>query len=132
MKGIGSHIVKTLTIGTRLVCDDNSGAKELMIIGVSGCSGTRRRYPKAGVGDIVTASVKKGKPEMVKKKVKALIIRQKKAYRRPNGLFVCFEDNAAVVVNDDKLPVGTEIKGVVASEISERYPKVAAISSSKI
>lgn len=132
MKGVGANIVKTLTTGTRLVCDDNSGAKELMIIGVVGTGSKRGRYPKAGIGDIVIASVKRGKPEMVKKKVKALIIRQKKAYRRANGLFVSFEDNAAVIVNDDKLPVGTDIKGVVAIEIAERYPKVAAISSSKM
>lgn len=132
MKGIGAHVTKTLTIGTKLVCDDNSGAKELMIIGVSGRGGTRGRNPKAGVGDVVIASVKRGKPEMVKKKVKALIIRQKKEYRRANGLFVCFEDNAAVIINDDKLPVGTEIKGVVAIEVAERYPKIAAISSSKM
>ncbi|MDD5022834.1 MAG: uL14 family ribosomal protein [Candidatus ainarchaeum sp.] len=132
MKGLSASIIKTLITGTRLVCDDNSGAKELMIIGVLGAGSKRGKYPKAGIGDIVIASVKKGKPEMIKKKVKALIIRQKKAYRRANGMFVCFEDNAAVVVNDDYLPVGTDIKGAVALEIAERYPKVAAISSSKM
>jgi len=88
----------------------------------------RGRNPKAGVGDIIIASVKKGKPDMVKKKVKAVIVRQKKEIKRPNGMRVSFEDNACVLVNDDKLPIGTEIKGVVAKEISERHPKVAAIA----
>jgi len=132
MKGVGANIVKTLVTGSRLVCDDNSGAKELMIIGVLGSGSRRGRYPRAGVGDVVIASVKKGKPDMVKKKVKALIIRQKKAYRRANGLHVSFEDNAAVIVTDDFLPVGTGIKGAVAVEVAERYPKVAAISSTKM
>ncbi|MFA5049713.1 MAG: uL14 family ribosomal protein [Candidatus Micrarchaeia archaeon] len=132
MKGIGSRITKTLTIGSRLVCDDNSGAKEIMIIGVSGAGSKRNKNPSAGIGSVVTASVKKGKPEMVKKKVKAIIIRQKKEFKRPNGMTVCFEDNAAVLINDDFLPVGTEIKGTVAIEIAERYPKVSGISSSKM
>jgi large subunit ribosomal protein L14 len=82
-----------------------------------------------GIGDVVIASVKKGKPDMVKKVVKALIVRQKKEYRRVNGVRIFFEDNAAVLVTDDMLPVGTEIKGVVAREIAERFPKVAAISA---
>jgi large subunit ribosomal protein L14 len=128
MKGLGSHIPKTLTLGTQLVCSDNSGAKLVGIIGVIGYKGVRGRNPKAGVGDVVIASVKKGKPDMVKKKVKAVIIRQKKELRRPNGMRVSFEDNACVLVNDDMLPIGTEIKGVVAKEISERHPKVAAIA----
>ena len=128
MKGLGSHIPKTLTLGTRLVCSDNSGAKLVGIIGVVGYKGVRGRNPKAGVGDVIIASVKKGKPDMVKKKVKAVIIRQKKEIRRPNGMRVSFEDNACVLVNDDMLPIGTDIKGVVAKEISERHPKVAAIA----
>ncbi len=132
MKGVGASIVKTLTIGTRLVCDDNSGAKELYIIGVLGKGGRRGTNPKAGIGDMVTASVKRGKPEMKKKVVKAVIIRQKKAYRRANGLFVSFEDNAAIIVNEEKLPTGTEIKGVIAIEVAERYPKIAALASAKI
>ena len=128
MKGLGSHIPKTLTLGTQLLCSDNSGAKLVGIIGVVGYKGVRGRNPKAGVGDIIIASVKKGKPDMVKKKVKAIIVRQKKEIKRPNGMRVSFEDNACVLVNDDKLPIGTEIKGVVAKEISERHPKVAAIA----
>ena len=129
MKGLSSNIVKTLTMGTMLPCSDNSGAKVLYIISAMRYKGTRARYPQVGVGDVVIASVKKGKPDMVKKVVKALIVRQKKEFRRANGTRIFFEDNAAVLINDDMLPVGTEIKGVVAREIAERFPKVAAISA---
>ena len=129
MKGLSGNVVKALTIGSRLICHDNSGAKELEMIGAVGTKGVRGRYVKAGIGQIITAAVKKGKPDMVKKVVKALIVRQKKEYRRANGTRLFFEDNAAVLVNDDFLPVGTEIKGVVAREIAERFPKVAAISA---
>ncbi|MBI5223104.1 50S ribosomal protein L14 [Candidatus Micrarchaeota archaeon] len=129
MKGLTSKISKTLTTGTMMTCSDNSGAKVVYVIGAMRYKGTRSKYPKVGIGDIVIASVKKGKPDMVKKVVKALIIRQKKEFRRANGMRVCFEDNAAILINDDYLPVGTEIKGVVAREIAERFPKVAAISA---
>jgi len=129
MKGLTGNVVKTLTLGTLLPCSDNSGAKIIGVISAIGFKGKRGRLPKLGVGNVIVASVKKGKPDMVKKVVKALIVRQKKEYRRPNGMRVAFEDNAAVIVTDDFLPVGTEIKGVVAKEIAERFPKVAAISS---
>ncbi len=129
MKAISSKISKTLTLGSYLNCTDNSGAKVIAIIGALGYRGVRKRNPAVGVGDVVIASVKKGKPDMVKKVVKAIIVRQKKEIRRPNGVRVVFEDNAAVLVNDDFLPLGTEIKGVVAREIAERFPKVAAIAS---
>ncbi len=129
MKGLTSTITKTLTTGTMMSCTDNSGAKVVYIIGALHFRGTRGRPPQLGIGDVVIASVKKGKPDMVKKVVKALIVRQKKEFRRANGLRVFFEDNAAVLINDDMLPVGTEIKGVVAREVAERFPKVAAISA---
>jgi len=129
MKGITSKIPKTLTLGTILPCTDNSGAKTVRVVGALQYRGTRRRNPSVGVGDIAIASVRKGKPDLIKKVVKALVVRQKKEYRRANGTRILFEDNAVVLVNDDFLPVGTEIKGVVAREIAERFPKVAAISA---
>ena len=129
MKGLTSNVVKTLTLGTVLPCTDNSGAKMVHIVGALGYRGTRGRNPQVGVGDVVLASVRKGKPDMVKKVVKALVVRQKKEFRRANGMRIFFEDNAVVLVTDDFLPVGTEIKGVVAREIAERFPKVAAISA---
>ncbi len=129
MKGFTSTICKTLTTASMIPCTDNSGAKMVYVISALHYKGTRSRPPQLGIGDIVIASVKKGKPDMVKKVVKALIVRQKKEFRRANGSRLLFEDNAVVLVNDDFLPVGTEIKGVVAREIAERYPKVAAISA---
>lgn len=129
MRGLTGKVTKPLIPGTKLVCHDNSGAKLLEIFGVVGAKGVRSRYVCAGVGQVVIASVKKGNPDLVKKVVKALIIRQKKEYRRPNGMRLSFEDNAAVLVTDEGLPVGTEVKGVVAREIFERFPKVSAISA---
>ena len=129
MKGLSSNVIKTLTLGTTLPCTDNSGAKIVNIVGALGWRGTRGRNVQVGVGDVVIASVRKGKPDMVKKVVKALVVRQKKEYRRANGMRIFFEDNAVVLVSDEFLPIGTEIKGVVAREIAERFPKVAAISA---
>lgn len=128
MKALRAKPVKVLSVGSYLKCDDNSGAKELMIIGVVGYKGVRSRVPRAGVGDMVICSVKKGNPKMVSTIVKAVIVRQRKEYRRFSGVRIAFEDNAAVVVNEDGVPVGTEIKGIVAREAVERYPKIAAIS----
>jgi len=128
MKALPANITKGLSVGTRLLCHDNSGAREIQIIGVLHSNTTRKRVPSAGIGKVVIASVKKGNPDMVKKIVRAVIIRQKKEFRRPSGIRVSFEDNAAVLITEEGLPVGTEIKGVVAKEVAERFPKVAAIS----
>ncbi len=116
-----------LTTASRLACDDNSGAKVVEIVGVLGAKARLRRYPRAGVGDVVVVSVKKGKPEMVKKKERALIVRQRKEFRRGRER-VRFEDNACVLIDEAGLPKGTEIKGCVAREVAERFPKVVAIA----
>ncbi len=129
MKAISASVTKGITIRTLLTCADNTGAKVLKVIGVIGYKGVKRRYPKAGVGDIVVASVVKGTPEMRKKVVKAVIIRQRMPYRRANGTRIAFEDNAAVIVNDRGEPRGSEIKGPVAKEVGERFPKVVRIAS---
>ncbi len=128
MKAVGSKVVKALHIGSRLVCDDNTGAKELEIVGVVGFKGKRRTLPRAGVGDVVICSVKKGKPDIRKKVVKAVIIRQKKEWRRPDGTRIKFSDNAAVIIDDKGQPKGTEVKGIVAKEVAERYAKVATLA----
>ncbi len=129
MKGVAAKVTKGLTLGSTLKCSDNTKAKELQLIGVIGYKGVRGRYPAAGVGDLAICSVKKGGPTVKGTVVKAVIIRQKKEYRRANGWRISFEDNAAVLVNDEGLPLGTEIKGVIAKEVVERFPKLAAISS---
>ncbi|MGB9703139.1 MAG: uL14 family ribosomal protein [Candidatus Micrarchaeia archaeon] len=141
MKGIATKIPKSLPIGAYVKCIDNSGAKVLYIIGVLGWKGKHNRMASAGIGNIVIASVKKGNEKMVKKIVKAIIVRQKKEIRRANGIRIKFDDNAAVIVDVTQihakapvaggniLPVGTEIKGVIPREIAELYPKVAAIAT---
>ncbi|MCX8194624.1 MAG: 50S ribosomal protein L14 [Candidatus Micrarchaeota archaeon] len=132
MKGLGGHITKGLQTGSLLVCNDNSGAKVVAIIGVAGAKARRGRYPKVGVGDVVTVAVKKGTAAQKKKVLKAVIIRQKQPFRRPNGMRISFEDNACVIIDEQGLPVGSEIKGVIAREVAARFPKVAAIAAAVI
>jgi large subunit ribosomal protein L14 len=131
MKGLTARIRKSLTTASRMACDDNSGAKIVEIIGVLGSKPRLRGYPVAGIGDVAIVSVKKGKPEMVKKKERALIVRQRKEFRRGKEI-VKFEDNACVLIDDAGLPKGTEIKGCVAREIAERFPKVVAIAAAVV
>ncbi len=129
MQGIKANVTRALPSGARLDVVDNTGAKEIEIIQVIGFKGTRRRYPSAGVGDMVVASVKKGTPEMRKQVVRAVIVRQRKEYRRRDGTRVKFEDNAAVITNEKGDPKGSEIKGPVAKEAAERWSKIASVAS---
>ncbi|MCS7130667.1 MAG: 50S ribosomal protein L14 [Archaeoglobaceae archaeon] len=129
MKALKAKIPRALPTGAMLVCADNSGAREVQIISVIGYKGVRRRYPAAGIGDMVVVSVKKGLPEIRKQVHYAVIIRQRKEFRRPNGDRIKFEDNAAVLVNEKGEPKGTEIRGPVAKEAAERFSKIAAIAT---
>jgi len=130
MKGLTSKVTKGIQLGTKLVCVDNSGAKELELIGVKGYKGTHRRLPRAGVGDIVMCSVRKGKEKMRKQVVQAVIVRQRQPYRRPDGTRVQFTDNAAALVNPKTLePVGSEIRTVIAKEVVERFSAIGKIAS---
>lgn len=128
MKAISASATKCLTQKTRCVCTDNSGAKEVEIISVIGHKGKKRMNPKAGIGDLVIVVVKKGKPEMRKKVERAVIVRTKKEYRRADGTRIKFEDNAVVLIDEKGLPKGSEIKGVIAKEAAERWPKLAGIA----
>ena len=107
---------------------DNTGAKELMCIRVLG--GTRRRH--ANIGDVVVASVKKATPGGVVKKgdvVKAVIVRSKKGLRREDGTYIRFDENAAVIIRDDKNPKGTRIFGPVARELRDKdYMKILSLA----
>jgi len=130
MKAIKASITKSIPFGARLETCDNSGAKVIRLISVKGHKTRKGRIPAAGVGDMVQASVKKGKPGVRKTVVNAVIVRQKKEYRRMNGLRVKFEDNSAVVLKDEKgTPKGTIFKGAVAKEAAERYPGIAKVAS---
>jgi len=130
MKGIKSDVTKGLSVGSRVNTCDNSGAKIIQIYAVKGAKTVKGRVPSAGVGDLVFASIKKGAPGMKKQKVLAIIVRQKKEYMRPDGMRVKFEDNAVVVLKDDKgNPKGTILKGPVAKEAANRWPGVGKIAS---
>ena len=113
---------------TYLKVADNSGAKELMCIRVLG--GTRRKY--ANIGDVVVCSVKKATPGGVVKKgdvVKAVVVRTVKGARRKDGSYIRFDENAAVIIKDDKTPVGTRIFGPVAKELREKdYMKILSLA----
>ena len=132
MKAIAAKVTKALQVGSIIKCDDNTGAKELKVVGVKGYKGTRRMVPKAGIADIVVCSVVKGKPEIRKKIVKAVVIRRRRPFRRRNGTWIKFDDNAAVLIDDSGLPKGSEIKGVVAKEVAGRYAKVATIAKNVV
>ncbi|MBC7110346.1 MAG: 50S ribosomal protein L14 [Archaeoglobi archaeon] len=129
MRAKKAKVTRALTTGSRLECADNTGARVIQIIQVKGYKGVRNRYPSAGVGDMVIATVKRGTPEMRKQIVYAVIIRQRKEYRRPDGMRIKFEDNAAVIVNEKGEPKGSEIKGPVAREAVERFPKIASAAT---
>ena len=129
MKGLSSRVTRGIPLQALVETCDNSGAKVLKIIAVKGHKTVKGRIPAAGVGDLVFASVKKGKLEMRKKVVPAVIVRQKKEYRRADGTRIKFEDNAAVVLKDDKgNPKGTIFKGPIAKEAAERWPAIAKVA----
>jgi len=113
---------------TMLKVGDNTGAKKILCIKVLGGSG--RRY--ASVGDVIIASVKEAVPGGVVKKgevIKAVIVRTKKAARRPDGTYIRFDENAAVIINDQGQPKGTRIFGPVARELRERdYMKIVSLA----
>ncbi|MBD3157721.1 MAG: 50S ribosomal protein L14 [Candidatus Lokiarchaeota archaeon] len=122
-------IARGLPIGARVLCADNSGARELEIITVFGYKGTIRKIGKAGIGDLVNVGVIKGKQELRKQVLQAVIVRQRKPYRRPDGSWIQFEDNAAVLVKPGGEPQGSELRGPMAKEVTLKWPRVAAIAS---
>jgi large subunit ribosomal protein L23e len=103
-------------------CADNSGARNLYIISVKGIGARLNRLPAGGVGDMVMATVKKGKPELRKKVMPAVIVRQSKPWRRADGMFLYFEDNAGVIVNPKGEMKGSAITGPVGKEAAELWP----------
>ena len=112
----------------RLNVGDNTGAKEIMCIRVLG--GSFRRY--ANIGDIIVASVKSATPGGQVKKgdvVKAVVVRSKKGLRRPDGSYIRFDENAAVIIKEDKTPRGTRIFGPVARELREKdFMKIISLA----
>jgi large subunit ribosomal protein L23e len=124
-------------------CADNSGARNLYIISVKGIGARLNRLPAAGVGDMVMATVKKGKPELRKKGaftktsrsyakmrlvMPAVVVRQSKPWRRADGVYLYFEDNAGVIVNPKGEMKGSAITGPVGKEAADLWPRIASNS----
>ena len=113
---------------TRLKVADNTGAKELLCIRVMG--GSTRRY--ANIGDVIVAAVKGADPKGVVKNgevVKAVIVRTVKGVQRPDGSTIKFDENAAVIINNDKLPRGTRVFGPIARELRDKgYMKIVSLA----
>merc|ERR1712012_470230 len=117
-------------VGAVMNCADNTGGKNLYVIAVYGIRGRLNRLPAACVGDMVVATVKKGKPELRKKVMPAVVVRQRKSIRRKDGTFIFFEDNAGVIVNNKGEMKGSAILGPVARECADLWPRIASNAGS--
>ncbi len=132
MKAISSRTGEALQVGSILKCADNSGAKVLRIISVRGFKGVRKTRPSAGVADIVMCKVESGTEKVRHQVFKAVIVRQRKEFRRADGIRVQFEDNAAALVNDKFDPTASIIKGPIAKEVVQRFKTVGKIASTVV
>jgi large subunit ribosomal protein L14 len=130
MKAVSARTTRSLNLGAKMIAADNSGAKIVRLVSVKKYKTKKGKQACAKISDWVKVSVKKGVPAMKGKVFDAVLIRQKKSYRRLNGERVAFEDNAVAILKDDKgNPKGTQIKGPIAREVLERWPSVAKIAS---
>ena len=118
---VKGDITRSLPVGAFLVVADNTGAKRLQIITVKNLHARKRRYLSAGIADQVICSVVEGIPELKHQVVPAVIVRQRKEFRRPNGDRIKFYDNAAVVITPEGEMKGTEIRGPVAREAVQKW-----------
>ncbi len=128
MKAISSSKGKAIQTGSVLKCADNSGANLLEVIAVRGYKGIRRAKPTAGMADIVICRVKSGNEKVRHQVFKAVVVRQRKEYKRANGMRIEFEDNAGVIVNDKFDPTATMVKGPVSKEAVERFKTIGKIA----
>jgi len=129
MKAISAVRTHPLNIGSMVTVADNSGAKIARITGVKRGKSTKGRQLAAGIADHVKISVRKGLPEMKGQVLDAVVVRQRKEWRRLTGERISFEDNAIVIIKDEKGdPKGTQIKGPIAREVTERWPGIAKIA----
>ncbi|MFH1249372.1 MAG: uL14 family ribosomal protein [archaeon] len=129
MKALNARLVRSLNLGAMVTVADNSGARIARIVSVKRGKGVHGRQNAAGISDWVKVSVRAGLPEMKGVVFDAIVVRQKKSYRRWTGERICFYDNAVVLLKDEKgNPKGTMIKGPVAREVSERWPAVSKLA----
>jgi len=131
MKAISGRATRSLNIGSLLEACDNSGARIVRIVSIKHGKTTKGRQGYAKIADRVKVSVRKGDPKMKGEVFDAILVRQRKPWRRNTGERVCFSDNAVALLKDEKgNPKGTQIKGAIAREIKERWKEVAKIASS--
>ncbi len=123
------YVTRSLPVGAQISCADNSGAKILEIVMVHKIKTRVSRLPAAAVGDFVNVVVKKGPAELRGQVHGAVIVRQKYAIRRLNGVRLAFEDNAAVLVTPEGEMKGTDVKGPIAAEAAEKWPRLASLAS---
>ena len=129
MKAVGAKVTRGLNIGSHVTAADNSGARIVKIVSVKHGKSTKGRQQYAKMGDWVKVSVRKGVPTMKGEVFDAVVIRQRKPYRRNNGERVVFTDNAVVLLKDDKgNPKGTQIKGPISKEAGLRWPFINKIA----
>ena len=129
MKAIGAKQTRGLNLGSKVLAADNSGARIVRITGVKHGKTKKGRQQYVQIADWVKVSVRAGKPDMKGQVFDAVVIRQRKPYRRKTGERVCFDDNAVALLKDEKgNPKGTQIKGPVAREVQERWAQVAKIA----
>ena len=130
MKAVSAKTTRGLNIGSIVEACDNSGARIVKIVSVMRQSTRKGKQTPARIGDYVKVSVRKGDPKMKGEVFDAVIVRQKKPWRRLTGERVCFTDNAVALLKDNKgNPKGTQIKGPIAREIQERWKEVSKIAS---
>lgn len=122
------RITTGLVTGSMIDCADNTGARKLKLIQVVGYKGRRRRLPKAGVGDLLIVSCREGTPEMRRQLFNAVVIRQRKPYPRRDGTWIQFDDNAAIILTPDGEIRGSDVKGPVAREAVERWPRLNQVA----
>lgn len=123
------RLCRGLPTSARLIVADNSGAKVVELIAVIGWQGRLRRQPAASVSDMIVVTCKVGSEKMRHQVLRAIIIRQRRPFRRVSGQWIRFEDNAAVITSETGDPQGSEIRGPVAREAAERWPRVASVAS---
>jgi len=132
MQGVKLKMALGLPVSALINCADNSGAKNLYIFAAKKIQAALNRLPAASVGDMVLCTVKKGKPELKKKVLYGVIVRQRKPWRRRDGYFIYFQDNAGVIVSNKGDMKGSSILGPIAKECADLWPKLAAASESVV
>ena len=129
MKGVSAKLTRGLNLGSLVLASDNSGARIVKLVGVKHEKSTRGRQQYVKVGDLVKISVRKGDLKMKGEIFDAVVIRQKKPYRRNTGERIAFMDNAVVLLKDEKgNPKGTQIKGPIAKEVADRWQFLGKLS----